>query len=178
MKYLILLAAVFSITQVSLADSADRDAVVLVSIDELKEGRGDLSAQQTVSAGQPDTAVLSTFAEAGYVAVIDLRTDKEDRGFDEPVTVMGLGMSYVSMPVDSKVDINFEKAAELQQVVNGFTGPVLVHCASGNRVGALFALNEKAQGGSDEEAIAVGKTAGMTRLEPEVLKILQGNPEQ
>jgi uncharacterized protein (TIGR01244 family) len=177
MKYLILLVAVFSITQVSLADSAGTDAVVLVSIDELKEGRGDLSAKKTVSAGQPDSAVLSTFAEAGYIAVIDLRTDKEDRGLDEPSTVMGLGMSYVSMPIDSKVDINFEKAAELAQIVKGFDGPVLVHCASGNRVGALFALNKKAQGASNEEAIAAGKTAGMTRLEPEVLKILQGNQE-
>jgi len=86
-------------------------------------------------------------------------------------------MSYVSMPVDSEVDINFEKAAELDQIVNGFNGPVLVHCGSGNRVGALFALNKKAQGASNEEAIAAGKTAGMTRLEPEVLKVLQGNQE-
>ena len=177
MKTLILFIAVFSFTQVALADSVDTDAVVLVSIDELKEGRGDLSAKKTVSAGQPDSAVLSTFAEAGYVAVVDLRTDKEDRGFDEPATVMGLGMSYVSMPINSEVDINFEKAAELDQIISGFNGPVLVHCASGNRVGALFALNNKAQGSSDEEAIAAGKTAGMTRLEPEVLKVLQGNQE-
>jgi len=173
MKYLILLVALFSIAQVSRADGTDADAVVLVSIDEIREGRGDLSAKKTVSAGQPDGEVLSTFAAAGYVAVVDLRTDKEDRGFDEPAAVMGLGMSYVSMPIDSEVDINFEKAAELDKILSGFNGPVLVHCGSGNRVGALFALREKARGATDEEAIAAGKVAGMTRLEPEVLKVLQ-----
>jgi len=163
MKYLILLIAVFSFAHVSLADGSGADAVVLVSIDEIREGKGDLSAQE----------VLSTFAAAGYVAVVDLRTDKEDRGFDEPVTVMGLGMSYVSMPIDSEVDINYEKAAELDKILSGFNGPVLVHCGSGNRVGALFALTEKANGATNEQAIAAGKTAGMTRLEPEVIKVLE-----
>lgn len=175
MKYLILLVAVFSFTSPSLAENSHADTVVLVSIDEIREGKGDLSAKKTVSAGQPDNAVLSTFAEAGYIAVVDLRTDKEDREIDEAVTVMGLGMSYVSMPIDSEKDINFEKAAELDKILSGFDGPVLVHCASGNRVGALFALREKANGATNEAAIAAGKAAGMTRLEPEVTKILQAN---
>lgn len=173
MKYLILLVAVFSFTNQSLADSSGADAVVLVSIDEIREGKGDLSAKKTVSAGQPDSEVLAKFAAAGYVAVIDLRTDKEDRGFDEPVTVMGLGMSYVSMPIDSETDITFEKAAELDKILSGFDGPVLVHCGSGNRVGALFALREKARGATDEEAMAAGKVAGLTRLEPVVKKVLE-----
>jgi uncharacterized protein (TIGR01244 family) len=175
MKYLILFVAVFSFANQSLAEKSGADAVVLVSIDEIREGKGDLSAKKTVSAGQPDVAVLSTFAAAGYVAVIDLRTDKEDRGFDEPVTIKGLGMSYVSMPIDSETDINFEKAAELDKILSGFNGPVLVHCGSGDRVGALFALREKANGATNEEAIAAGITAGMTRLEPEVTKVLQAN---
>ncbi len=173
MKYLILLVLGFSFTHVSLADASGADAVVLVSIDEIREGKGDLSAKKTVSAGQPDSAVLSSFAAAGYVAVIDLRTDKEDRGFDEQATVAELGMSYVLMPVGSEEDISFEKAAELDQILSGFDGPVLVHCASGNRVGALFALREKANGATNEEAIAAGKVAGMTRLEPVVQKVLQ-----
>jgi uncharacterized protein (TIGR01244 family) len=172
MKYLILLVALFSLAHVSHAESSGADAVALVSIDEIREGKSDLSARKTVSAGQPDSEVMSTFAAAGYVAVIDLRTDKEDRGFDEPVTVMGLGMSYVSMPIDSEVDINFEKAAELDKILSGFDGPVLVHCGSGNRVGALFALREKANGATNEEAMAAGKIAGMTGLEPVVQKVL------
>ncbi len=67
--------------------------------------------------------------------------------------------------------------SEVDKILSGFNGPVLVHCASGNRVGALFALREKANGATNEQAIAAGKTAGMTRLEPEVLKVLQGNQE-
>lgn len=173
MKYLILLVLVFSFSHVSLADGSGADAVVLVSIDAIRAGKGDLSAHKTVSAGQPDSAVLASFAAAGYVAVIDLRTDKEDRGFDEQATVRELGMRYVLMPVGSEEDISFEKAAELDKILSGFDGPVLVHCASGNRVGALFALREKANGATNEAAIAAGKVAGMTRLEPVVQKALQ-----
>ncbi len=172
MKHLILLVVVFSFTQDTLADAGVADAVALVSIDEIREGKGDLSAKKTVSAGQPDSPVLSSFAAAGYVAVIDLRTGEEDRGFDERATVMGLGMSYVLMPIGSEDDISFEKAEELDQILSGFDGAVLVHCASGNRVGALFALRAKAYGASDAEALAAGKTAGMTSLEPVVIKVL------
>lgn len=173
MKYLLLLVLVFCFSHVALAGASGAAAVVLVSIDEIREGKGDLSAKNTVSAGQPDSAVLASFAAAGYVAVIDLRTDKEDRGFDEQATVTELGMRYVLMPVGSEEDISFEKAAELDKILSGFDGPVLVHCASGNRVGALFALREKANGATNEEAIAAGKIAGMTRLEPEVIKVLE-----
>ena len=172
MKYLILLVVVFSLTHDSLAGASGADAVALVSIDEIREGKGDLSAKKTVSAGQPDSAVLSSFAAAGYVAVVDLRTDEEDRGFDEPAIVTGLGMSYISMPIGSEEDISFAKADELDKILSGIDGPVLVHCGSGNRVGALFALREKANGATDEAALAAGKTAGMTRLEPVVVKAL------
>jgi len=172
MKYLILLVVVFSFAQLAIAGGSAADSVVLVSIDELKQGRGDLSTKKTVSAGQPDSAVLASFADAGYAAVIDMRTAEEDRGFDEPATVEGLGMRYISMPIASEDDISFAKAEELDQLLASIDGPVLVHCASGNRVGALFALREKAHGATDQEALAAGKTAGMTRLEPVVVKVL------
>jgi len=51
--------------------------------------------------------------------------------------------------------------------------PVLVHCMSGNRVGALFALRAFwLQGMSAVEALAVGRRYGLTKLEPLVVQIL------
>jgi protein tyrosine phosphatase (PTP) superfamily phosphohydrolase (DUF442 family) len=42
---------------------------------------------------------------------------------------------------------------------------VLVHCASGNRVGAMLALRARwIEGKSAEEALAIGKAAGMTGM--------------
>ena len=46
--------------------------------------------------------------------------------------------------------------------------PLLVHCASSNRVGALRALTASAHGEALESAITTGKTWGLTGLEPAV----------
>ncbi|MGB5737928.1 MAG: hypothetical protein WBM54_01160, partial [Woeseia sp.] len=69
-------------------------------------------------------------------------------------------------------DVTFENAAKLDALLAEFAGPVLLHCGSGNRVGALFALRAKAAGASDDEAIAVGRAAGLTQLEETVRRTL------
>ncbi|PPU82009.1 hypothetical protein XpopCFBP1817_20380 [Xanthomonas populi] len=52
-------------------------------------------------------------------------------------------------------------------------GDVLIHCASSNRVGALIALEKgRANGAPRDEAIAIGRAAGMTSLEPLVMRLL------
>jgi len=55
---------------------------------------------------------------------------------------------------------------------------VLVACASGNRVGGLFALRAHAcQGMAPEAALELGKRSGLTKAEPAVRKAL-GLPEE
>jgi uncharacterized protein (TIGR01244 family) len=118
------------------------------------------------SAGQPDSEALKVFADAGYVAVIDMRGPDEDRGMDdEPAVVEGLGLEYVAFPIASRDEISFDAAKKLDQLLGAYDGPVLVHCGSGNRVGAVLALRESLNGADDEAAIAYGKNAGLTRLE-------------
>ena len=125
------------------------------------------------SAGQPDEVAFRVFADAGYVAVIDMRGPDEDRGLkDEPALVEALGMDYLAFPIVGKDAINFDVARELNGLLETFDGPVLVHCASGNRVGALLALRHNLAGASIDETMAYGKDAGMTRLEPLVRKLL------
>ncbi|MFC5577936.1 hypothetical protein ACFPOA_07935 [Lysobacter niabensis] len=52
--------------------------------------------------------------------------------------------------------------------------PVLVHCASGNRVGAIVALRAAwMEGRSTEDAIAIGKTWGLKGLEGEVRRRIE-----
>ncbi|MDH3482305.1 MAG: protein tyrosine phosphatase family protein [Gammaproteobacteria bacterium] len=123
------------------------------------------------SAGQPDEAAFGIFADSGYAAVIDLRTDGEDRGLDEKAVVEGLGMDYVSLPIGSD-GISFENARALDELLKAYDKPVLVHCASANRVGALLALRASLGGADDETAMQLGRQGGMTRLEPKVREIL------
>jgi len=126
------------------------------------------------TAGQPDERAFRVFADNGYVAVIDLRTPEEDRGMDEPSVIEKLGMHYVNLPIGGE-DITFDKARELESLIDDYDGPVLIHCASANRVGALLALMMVDDGADDELAIEMGKAAGMTRLEPLVREILDAD---
>ena len=130
------------------------------------------------SAGQPDARALEVFAESGYAAVIDMRGPGEDRGMDDFAgAVEAKGMEYVAFPIVGKDAISFENAAKLDVVLAEIDGPVLMHCGSGNRVGAVLALRQSLKGASDEEALVYGKDAGMTRLEPLVREVLGAEGE-
>lgn len=120
------------------------------------------------SSGQPDEQALKVFADSGYAAVIDLRGENESRGLDEAAVVESLGMSYIPLPISSSDAISFDNAAKLQRLIDAQEGPVLVHCGSGNRVGALLALAAALDGADDDQAIDAGKEGGLTRLEPVV----------
>jgi uncharacterized protein (TIGR01244 family) len=124
------------------------------------------------SAGQPDAAAFKVFAENGYAAVVDLRTEGESRGLDERAVVEDLGMDYVSVPIDYG-GISFENAEVLDKLIASYDEPILIHCASANRVGALLALRASQQGVDNEAAIEIGKRGGLTRLETQVRETLQ-----
>jgi uncharacterized protein (TIGR01244 family) len=123
------------------------------------------------AAGQPDEAALKVFAEQGYTTVIDLRTEDEDRGLDEATAVRELGMSYVLLPI-GRDSINFENAKVLDKLIADADGPVLVHCGSSNRVGALLALRKSLAGADDAAALEYGKEGGLTSLEAQVKELL------
>lgn len=124
------------------------------------------------SAGQPDKAALEVFTDAGYATVIDMRAEDEDRGFEEAAFVEELGMHYVAFPIASEDDVSFDSARKLDELLVQYPGPVLVHCASGNRVGALLALRASLNGADDEKALQLGREGGLTRLEGLVKKRL------
>lgn len=118
--------------------------------------------------GQPDQTALRELADAGYVAVVDLRGTNEDRGFDEQAAVEELGMTYLPLPVAGASDVTYENAEALDKILGELDGPVLLHCASGNRVGALLSLRHRMNGGSREEALELGDSAGLSSLRPTV----------
>lgn len=120
------------------------------------------------TAGQPNAAALAAVADAGYRAVIDLRGAQEDRGLDEKATVEGLGMSYTALPVEGAAGITYGNAAALDGLLAELPRPVLIHCSSGNRVGALLALRAKSNGADNEAALALGVSAGLTASKPAV----------
>jgi len=142
---------------------ADLDAVVELNQVHPVEG--------VTTAGQPDEAGFKVFADNGYAAVIDLRTAGENRGLEEPEVVESLGMDYINLPI-GRDGITFANAKALQSLIQAYDEPVLVHCGSANRVGALFALSEYLESEDAEAALEAGRAAGLTGMEPVVRKVL------
>lgn len=117
------------------------------------------------TAGQPSETALEAIAAAGYKAVIDLRGPDENRGLaNEKRTVERLGMSYVSLPVEGAAGVSYANARALDKLLTEVGGPVLVHCTTGNRVGALLALRARAIGADAETALEVGLASGLAGL--------------
>ena len=152
-------------------DAAERR--IHVDLADVVEKQSVQPVDGVTSAGQPDAAALEVFADSGYAAVIDLRGPDENRGFDEAGTAEALGLDYVSLPVVGRDGVSFENAAKLDALLEKYEAPVLVHCGSGNRVGALLALRESLAGADTAAALEAGRSAGLTRLEPIVKERLQ-----
>jgi len=129
----------------------------------LRNGKAPLDGHLT--GGQPTAEQFETLAGLGYKTIINLR-GVDENGSTDPALVESLGMTYVSIPI-SGADVGEENAHKLAEVLENAEYPVVTHCASGNRVGALYALKAfYVDGMSPEEALALGQAAGVTRLEP------------
>lgn len=100
-----------------------------------------------IAAGQPPLAAWGELHRAGVRTVVDLRPASEPRGYDEPAAVRAAGLDYVSIPVTHEAlgDEEFDQMRKLLR--DAPRRPIIVHCASSNRVGALllpyFALDLK-----------------------------------
>lgn len=127
-----------------------------------------------VAAGQPTEARLEEVVATG-ATIISLRLPAEDP-FDEPGLIASLGGTFIRYPV-SPTDydsVAFREAMyDLYDAELDAGNIVYLHCASSNRVGASWALYQAERKGVDgEEAIAMGRAAGLGSLETRVREIL------
>jgi uncharacterized protein (TIGR01244 family) len=162
------LAFLFLLVACASTQEHGAEPVAFLSSDDLKAGAAIPAEVRFLSSGQPDELVLRALADEGFALVVDFRRESEDRGIDERETVEQLGMAYANVPVSVPDGVNFDNAARLNQLVAENEGRVFLHCGSGNRAAAIFALREKLLGASNEKALATGKAAGLTRLESTV----------
>lgn len=128
---------------------------------------------QLYTAGQPSVDQLQQAAAAGVTTLIDLRQPDEDRGFDETAAAERLGLRYVRIPVAGAAGLTEANTQALRTALAQSGGPVLVHCASGNRAGALLALLQARDGASVDQALQFGREAGMTSLEAPTRVLLE-----
>ncbi len=116
---------------------------------------------------QPDD--VARLRAAGVRHVIDLTQDSETPDFDEATAVRAVGIAYDNLPIAGPQHLTRENVQAFDRLVSGSPQPLLVHCASSNRVGAMAALRAAwIDGRPVDEAIAEGRAWGLTSLEPAV----------
>ena len=158
-----------SATSTGPAETATAETVPMVQI---KNARMPLPG--VLTGGQPTPEQLEAIAAAGYKTIVNLRPADEEGSWDEAPAAGELGLEYIALPIAGGDDLDVEDARELEELLtNDDLQPMVIHCASGNRVGALFAMHAfHMRRASAEEALQVGRDAGMTRLEETVRGLL------
>ena len=113
--------------------------------------------------GALEEGTLPQLAEGGIARIINLRGSGE-MSWDEAGKVEAHGMAYVHLPISSVTDFTPEFLDEFDRLI-GEDVSTLVHCASGNRVGAAFALHAQKHGGASvDDAMELGRRHGLTSL--------------
>jgi len=127
-----------------------------------------------VSGGQPTPDQLETATNSGLGRVINLRPPTESAGFDEAGKAAELGLDYEVLGIAGMPDLSRENARKLDDLLNEHADtPTLIHCASGNRVGALMALRAAwVQDKPRDEALEIGRRWGLTKMEGAVSQLL------
>jgi uncharacterized protein (TIGR01244 family) len=130
-----------------------------------------------ISAGRLTHEDIGRLKDAGIEHVIDLTPDDETPDFDEANVVRSAGIDYSNLPISGAADLTRENVIAFDQLLRDAERPVLVHCASGNRVGAMAALRAAwVESRSEEDAIAIGKSWGLKGLEPQVRERIDSIP--
>jgi uncharacterized protein (TIGR01244 family) len=136
-------------------------------------------APDLITCGMPGSQDLRDASQAGIKTIINLCQLRETPP-DEARITDELGMGYFNIPVAGAADLTEAKARQLGDIINDCANhPVLIHCMSGNRVGALLALKAfYCDGKTAQDALQAGRAAGLKGLEPDVWRILSGQPHR
>jgi protein tyrosine phosphatase (PTP) superfamily phosphohydrolase (DUF442 family) len=121
-----------------------------------------------VTGGAPSQEDLVNARLLGFNTVISLLPVQESMA--EASAARSLGMRFVPIPIADARALTKENAQRLGDVLaDPDARPLILHCASGNRAGALLALWAYfVDGQAIDDALALGERAGMKSLFLEV----------
>jgi len=124
------------------------------------------------TSGRINGAGIAELKSLGFKTILDLRTAPEGTG-QEQLKAVAAGLAYhniaISRAAPSKQQI--KKFASLVDDKNNY--PMLVHCASANRAGAMWTLYRVSKGVAFSHAVQEGRTIGLRpKRENQVRKML------
>ncbi len=124
-----------------------------------------------MAGGAPTARGLGQAAEQGIRTVIDVRNPEEGTA-EEKDHADAVGLKYVNIPI-SMENFSEAQAGKLNEVLKDpATGPALLHCATGQRAVAVWALQRnRHEGIPAAQAMQEAKQKGLQK--PELTAKLQ-----
>ena len=131
----------------------------------------------TLIGGEPSPEQCRALVDSGYRTMVSMRAVGES-----PYSTAWYaekGIDLVHLPISGPADFTETFLREFDQVQKNAKAPLVIFCATGNRVGAALALHGFRYGKlSAESALELGHQAGLTRLEGFVRQWLSQEAEQ
>lgn len=117
---------------------------------------------------QPSKDDLGALHGLGVKTVVSLRQDAELKDWDEAAAVRALGMEWLAIPWQGPEQLTDEVIGQCRAALRDAARPLFVHCASGNRVGAVWIPFRVLDEGVDiEKAAAEARMIGLKTPELE-----------
>ncbi|MBI1379739.1 MAG: hypothetical protein GC161_01480 [Planctomycetaceae bacterium] len=113
-------------------------------------------------ASQPQASDLNQAQADGVRCVLDFRPEGEDRGYDEGALLAELGVPRTIVGFASAEELTDDVFDRARVALAEMPRPLLVHCGSANRVGAVWIVYRTLDLGVDlEQAVTEAKTIGL-----------------
>lgn len=115
---------------------------------------------QIATAGLLQPGAVAELKALGIATIVDLRGPEEGTAVEKKA-VEAAGLRYFNIPVTEGMpsDVQIAEFGRIVEDANNY--PLIVHCASANRVGAMWTLYRARKGIPVEIAIEEGRTTGL-----------------
>ncbi|AOY87856.1 hypothetical protein BKP64_06555 [Marinobacter salinus] len=123
--------------------------------------------------GHIEKGAMVQLKQQGFKTVVSLLTEAEGVGEEEQEAHQA-GLNFYGLGVSSKAPDREQVEAFTRIASNSSNYPILVHCASSNRVGAMWALYRHNVGVPAEIAIEEGRAAGLKTSREGAVRELMG----
>ena len=124
------------------------------------------------TSGPLKEGAINELKSLGFATILDLRGPDEGTDVEKKASEVA-GLRYLNIPVTTTVPSDKQVAEFARIVEDAKYFPLLIHCGSANRVGAMWTLYLARQGIPISIAVDEGRTIGMQRdREDAVLKHL------
>jgi uncharacterized protein (TIGR01244 family) len=127
------------------------------------------------TAGLLQEGAVAELKALGFTAILDLRGPEEGTAA-ERAAVEAAGLKYFNIPVTDRAptDEQVRQFAVLAEDPANY--PLMVHCVSANRSGAIWTLYRVSRGVPFEIAIEEGRTAGLKPSREQAVRARLGQP--